>query len=435
MALGGGNFITQNKVLPGAYMNFVSAARASAELSDRGVVSIPLEADWMPLGEVVPVTAAEFAKDSLKLFGYDYTAPQLTGLRELFRNARLAYLYRLGSGGAKAANDYAEAKYPGKRGDDLTVVVAANVEDPALKDVTLLLGGAVVDRQTVADAKGLADDAFVTWKDDGDLDPTAGAPLTGGTAPTVLNGSYQDYLDAIESYTFNALGCPSGNAQVKGLFAAFTKRMRDDMGVKFQCVAYDQAADHEGVYDVMNKVEGDGPEYGLVYWVTGVAAGTAVNKSALNKVYDGEYKVDVAHTQAQLEAAIKAGRFALHRVGGTDVRVLADINSLTTVTPEKGGDFKENQTIRVIDQIANDIAVLFNGKYIGAVPNDADGRISLWADIVKHHEALQQIRAIEGFSGDDVKVEAGATKRSVVVTDLITVVNAMAQLYMTVTVA
>jgi len=34
--LGGGTFITQNKVMPGTYMNFVSAARASATLSDRG---------------------------------------------------------------------------------------------------------------------------------------------------------------------------------------------------------------------------------------------------------------------------------------------------------------------------------------------------------------------------------------------------------------
>lgn len=39
MALGGGNFISQNKVLPGTYINFVSAAHASAALSDRGVCS------------------------------------------------------------------------------------------------------------------------------------------------------------------------------------------------------------------------------------------------------------------------------------------------------------------------------------------------------------------------------------------------------------
>jgi hypothetical protein len=114
---------------------------------------------------------------------------------------------------------------------------------------------------------------------------------------------------------------------------------------------------------------------------------------------------------------------------------LSDINSLVNTTLEKGDIFKENQTIRVIDQIANDIAVLFNTKYLGVVPNDNAGRISFWADIVQHHEQLQLIRAIEGFNGDNVMVEQGDEKRSVVVHDLITVVNAMAQLYMTVTVA
>ena len=90
--------------------------------------------------------------------------------------------------------------------------------------------------------------------------------------------------------------------------------------------------------------------------------------------------------------------------------------------------------MRVIDQIGNDIAVLFNTKYLGAVPNDAAGRISLWSDIVAHHRQLAQIRAIEDFSDADIIVEPGETKKSVRVTDLITVVGAMGKLYMTVTV-
>ena len=75
---------------------------------------------------------------------------------------------------------------------------------------------------------------------------------------------------------------------------------------------------------------------------------------------------------------------------------------------------------------------LFGKKYLGKVPNDASGRVSLWNDIVKHHTELQDIRAIENFSGENVTVEKGDTKKSVVVTDYVTPVNAMEQLYMTV---
>ena len=59
----------------------------------------------------------------------------------------------------------------------------------------------------------------------------------------------------------------------------------------------------------------------------------------------------------------------------------------------------------------------------------------MWSDIVSHHRQLEQIRAIENFSDSDVVVDKGNSKKSVVVSDYITVVNAVSKLYMTVTVA
>ena len=115
--------------------------------------------------------------------------------------------------------------------------------------------------------------------------------------------------------------------------------------------------------------------------------------------------------------------------------MLADINSLVTTTLEKSIDFKQNQTIRVIDEIALSIAHIFNTKYLGRIPNDADGRIALWADIVAHHRELERVRAIENFDEDAVVVEQGDTKGAVVVNDEISVVNAMEKLYMTCVVA
>ena len=186
-----------------------------------------------------------------------------------------------------------------------------------------------------------------------------------------------------------------------------------------------------GVISVNNKVLDEGwSEAGLVYWVTGASAGCAVNKSNQNRKYDGSFTVETPYTQNQLKAAIRAGKFIFHLVG-TDVRVLEDINTMVTTSDTQGDIFKDNQTVRVIDQIGNDIAVLFNTKYLGVVPNDAAGRVSLWADIVSHHRQLEQIRAIEDFSDADVIVEPGNTKKAVVVTDYIMVVNAMSKLYMT----
>ncbi len=434
MALGGGTFVAQNKVLPGAYINFVSLAAASATLSDRGIATMPLVLDWGVEGAVFEVTNADFQKNSMKIFGYPYDHEKMKGLRDLFKNITTLYAYRLNGGGVKATNTYATAKFGGVRGNDLKVIIQKNVDDESLFDVKTVIDATVVDTQTVAKAADLVANDFVTWKD-AELAVTAGVALEGGTNGTVDGSAHQAYLDKIESYSFNVMGVIATEDSIKTLYENFCKRLRDEVGAKFQVVLCNKGADFEGVINVKNKVTDAGwDESCLVYWVTGVAAGCAVNKSNLNKIYDGEFTVDVDYTQTQLTKAIQSGEFVLHKVG-SDIRVLKDINSLVTTSDTKGDIFKENQTIRVIDQIANDIAVLFNTKYLGVVPNDAAGRISLWTDIVKHHEQMQDIRAIENFTDEDVTVVQGNTKDSVVVNDAVEPINAMGKLYMTVTVA
>jgi hypothetical protein len=145
MALGGGVFLTQNKVLPGSYINFISASRASATLSDRGVAAIPLMLDWGNDADVFSVDSGQFQKESLKLFGYDYTNDNLKPLRDLFRNIRMGYFYRLNGGGVKAANTLATAVYSGTRGNDITIIVEPNEafveETNEVFDVTTVLAG------------------------------------------------------------------------------------------------------------------------------------------------------------------------------------------------------------------------------------------------------------------------------------------------------
>lgn len=435
MALGGGTFLTQNKILPGAYINFVSVAKASATLSDRGIATIPCDMDWGPENQVVTVELADFLKNSQKIFGYAYTAEKLKPMREIFKHAKTVYFFRLNASGVKAANTFATAKYPGTRGNDLRTVITENEKselESKLYDVATFLGTVQVDLQT--GIKAMADlkpNDYVDWITSASISLTASLPLKNGTNGTVEDAAYQTYLDKMEAYNFNAMGCPSNKSTIAELFAAFCKRMRDDVGKKFQVVCFRNLADYEGVVSVKNTIVGQTDDPALIPWATGVVAGTAVNKSATNMDYDGEYSVDTDYTQTELENGIREGSFMFHQVD-EKVVVLEDINSFISITDEKSSDFSSNQTIRVLDQIANDIAVLFGKKYIGKVPNDASGRVSLWNDIVKHHMELQNIRAIENFNPDNVTVVQGDTKKAVVVTDYVTPVNAMAQLYMTV---
>lgn len=343
MALGGGVWVTQNKVLPGAYINIVSATKATATLGERGVVAIPMSLGKAP-GTVITITRAEFIKDSEAILGKEYSSDEVKALREIFCHAVKVYIYDMGE------------------------------ED-----------------------------------------------------------SVSDVIAAFEPYDFNILCAYTGVSEDITQYITSVKSWRDDMGKKCQVVVYNvEKPDHEGVINVKSTVSDEGAdEYALVAWVAGAQAGSNVNESCTNKKYDGEYTIVCKLTQTQLEQAIKNGEFVFHLVYG-DVCVLEDVNSLVTTDMNKGEDFKSNQTIRVVDQIANDIAKLFNTKYLGKIPNNASGRVSLWADIVSHHRQLEEIQAIENFDSSLVTVEQGATKKAVVVNDVVTPVNAMAQLYMTV---
>jgi hypothetical protein len=230
------------------------------------------------------------------------------------------------------------------------------------------------------------------------------------------------------------MGIVTTEKTIISLFNAFNKRLRDDEGVNFQLVTYNNLADYLGIISVKNKTTDEGwSEASLVYWVTGKQCSCPVQSSLEATKYNGEFTVDTSYTQAELKKAIKNGEFVLHNVD-ENIEVLVDINTMVTTTDTCGDIFKENQTIRVIDQLGNDDAVCFNDKYRGKIPNSEAGRSALKVDLIKVRQELQNLGAIENFSESDVTVSQGDTKKSVIVESVITVVNAMSQMYMTNTV-
>ena len=429
MALGGGTFISQNKKLPGSYINFASAQNASSSIGERGIAAMAIEMDWGKDREIIEVTSQNFAKDSLRIFGYDYSHEKLKGLRDLFKNVKKAYFYRLNTGN-KATTDIATAKCSGTRGNDIRIVVAKNIDDDTKYDVITYLGTKEVDKQTIKEVSELLDNDYVTFSME-NLEVPAGKSLEGGTNGDVNGEAHQNFLDKLESYQVNAIGCTVKDESTSNLYVQYAKRLRDEQGIKFQVVVFNNAANYEGVINVKNTTAED--ESALVYWVTGVIAGCEINKSNTNKTYDGEYTINADYTQAQLEASIDNGEFVLHKVGD-EIRVLVDINSLVDTTIEKGEEFKSNQTIRVLDQIASDVASVFNSKYLGKIANNEAGRTSLWSDIIALFKDYQTLQAIENFEDADISVEIGNDKKSVTINTNVQVINAMEKLYMTVVV-
>jgi hypothetical protein len=431
MALGGGTFLSENKILPGSYINFTSAARADASLSERGTAAIGIEMDWGVDGEIFCVESDEFLTDSIEIFGHQYTDEKLKGIRDLFKNASRCYFYKLTTG-EKATCTLGEARYSGEAGNNIKIVVSQKEDDFT---VDTYFGSENIDSQVVKTIDELEDNAFVIFNKEATLEASAGINMTGGTNGEADSAAHQKFLEKAENFSFNTLGCLSTEEEIKELYGEFTKQMRDTYGIKFQCVLYKYDGGNEGIISVENDVTDDGEnEASLVYWVTGASAGCEINESLTNKTYDGSFTVNTNYKQSALEEGIENGKFMFHKVGD-NVKVLEDINTFTEFTTDKNEDFSYNQVVRLIDQIGNDIADLFNTKYLGKVQNNNAGRMAFWNDIVTYNRELERLGVIENFNADDIVVEMGSDKKTVRVTNPVQAVCAMSKLYMTVIVS
>lgn len=431
MAAGGGIFTVQNKTLPGAYINFVSRSRALGTLGERGIVALPWASNWGSEDTVVTVSSEDFQKNALKYFGYEYTDDKLLKIREVFKGASSLKVYRIG-GGEKATatigNRKVTALYGGTRGNDIQVSVKA-LTDGKLFTVKTFVGGIEVDEQTVNTEETLKDNDFITFTTNGTLTATAGVKLSGGTDKAITGDDYSKFLDKIETEHFTTMLYDGDDPTTKELFDSFTKRLRDDEGYKITTVLHDYPkADYEGVISVKNVIGGD--KGALVYWVAGQTAGAEVNESLTNKKYDGELIIESKYKGSDLRQSLEKGEFVLY--GNKDgYKVLKDINTFTSISPSKNNDFSANQVIRVLDSIANDTARIFDSYYLGKVQNDAFGRDMFKSELIKYHQTLQGIRAIQNFETEDISISKGTDKGDVVVNETIEPVGAMEKLYMT----
>lgn len=248
-----------------------------------------------------------------------------------------------------------------------------------------------------------------------------------------------DALEALKTVSFNTLCYPfDGDSETtnKTAISTWIKAMRDDEGVKCQAVLANQKADSEGVINVTQGiVMSDSTELTaaeVTAWAAGATAGAGITTSNTGMKYGGAIDVKPRMTKSEMEVAIKAGAFIFKVDTAQNVTAVYDINSLTTITVDKGKMFTKNRVIRTLDNIANDITSIFESNYVGKVNNNADGRSLLKAALVDYFNTLQNMGAVQNFNTDDVTITTGADLDAVVVDANIQPVDSVEKIYITV---
>jgi hypothetical protein len=430
----GGTFTVQNKVRPGVYINMESENQELGALGERGIASIALALPWGAPKVIQEIHAGD---DVFEKLGYDLTASQLLLVKEALKRAKTLLLYRLNTG-TKAAVTVgtltATAKYGGVRGNDLKIVIQANIDDGSKFDVKTLVSNVQVDLQTVANITGLVANKWIDWSGAGSLTATAGAALINGADGAVINQDYTDYLAALELYDFNTVAYSGTDSTLKSTFVAFTKRLRDDEGRKIQCVLENNpTADYEGIISVKNGVKlADGTLLSAaqaVAWVAGATAAAAANQSLTYTPYDDAIDANPRYTNSQIITALNNGEFLFTLNNGRAI-VEQDINTFKSFTPTKGKHFRKNRALRALDGLANDWKRVYETYYIGKVDNNADGRSLFRKECVKVAEAYQGINAIQNFDAqNDVTVIQGDEADAVFVEGRAQPVDAIEKVY------
>ncbi len=249
-------------------------------------------------------------------------------------------------------------------------------------------------------------------------------------------------LAALKTVQFNTLCYPYDDTTPatveanKAAIAAWIAAMRDDEGVKCQAVLANYDADSEGIINVVQGIMlSDGTSLTaaqVTAWVAGATAGASITTSNTGMKYVGAVDVVDRMTKSEMESAVGDGEFIFKVDSAQNVTAVYDINSLTTITPEKGKMFTKNRVIRTIDNIANDITSIFESNYVGKVNNNEDGRALLKGALADYFATLQNMSAIQNFDTDDLTVVAGADSDAVVVTAAIQPVDSVEKIYITV---
>ena len=169
----GGTFLVQNKVRPGAYINFVAKPQSLMNVSDRGIATLALPMSWGPEGEVIDILSSDLTDGtSIKKIGYSATNVESLLFRICLQNCYRLKAWRLDTGGEKATATIGSsetalkptAKYAGICGNKIQIIVVKEGETGDTYTVETLYDGLRQDIQSkLTSPKDLEDNDFVDW--------------------------------------------------------------------------------------------------------------------------------------------------------------------------------------------------------------------------------------------------------------------------------
>lgn len=439
--MAGGNWVTQNKVLPGVYTNYIGRGNNPEVTGDRGIIALPVTWSWLPEHELLTV----WPEDTPQLL-VDFPEDSVL-LGECMKNAIKCFLYRLNKGkkaSAALGNLKAEALCSGTYGNRFSVSIEAVPGDSGEFYVITWFDNEEAERQTVHDVTGLQDNDWLHFSAaaaDNTLAIHAGAQLAGGDNGTVTAADHVAFLSAAEREIIHAVAAPVSDVDTRNLYVSFAKRMIQDQGKYLQVVvSRSLTADFEGVISVQNGVILENGRHidsvQATAYIAGATAAIPLEQSLTNAAYDGAVDVDEKYNIHEQEDFARTGQmvFIPAPIGNNRVLVQKDINTLTTFSEKRTYALSKNKIIRTLFAIATEIYNRGTMYYIGKVPNNQRGRDLFKAEILSYFRELEEREVLRDVLPEDIVVKPGKLVDAIVVDYAAKIVDVIETIYNTIVV-
>jgi hypothetical protein len=454
---------TNKPVQGGLFINLITIAKSAVSAGVRGVVAIPVKANWGPVGKVVEVTSET---DLISKFGSDatgsYTA-YTSGRLALLGKPKSLLLYRMADATASVASltlkDTAgtpanifkvDTLYPTARSFNATI--RTNLSDSNKQDfllyegtdlkftVTVTKGATVVD-DMVAAINGVSGDKLVVAtkiaSGNATIASVTNSALTGGNAgaSSVTNSDYLTALAKFEGYNFDTMtldGATSSSLQTSAV--AWVARVRSEgkliTGVFGGSATDDQTPatantrsvgfNSESIINVGVSAVLDGVTYSsaqVACYIAGLMVGQALNES-LSFASTPFTDVTPRLSNGEIVSALNAGTLVMfHDVdansGAERVVIQRAYNTLTSYATGQSYINRKIKLMRISDFIQTALSDLAKTSYIGKVLGNEDGRATIIAGFKQFFETLESGQVLEeGSSVVNIDGDRQATASS-----------------------
>ncbi|EJW14863.1 phage tail sheath subtilisin-like domain-containing protein [Paenibacillus alvei] len=204
------------------------------------------------------------------------------------------------------------------------------------------------------------------------------------------DAAINDVLTELEKIRFDYLVYPEIAEDEKVKVATWIKSERKE-GKMVKTVLPNHAADHEGVINFTTEdIKVGNVTYTTAEYCSRIAGIIAGTNPSVSVTYQPLMEVESvkAMPKQELDQAIDKGEFVLFH-DGEKVKVGRGVNSLVTVTKDKGEDFKKIKVVEILDMWYSDIRRTLEDNYIGKYPNSYDNKVLLIMAIKAYNAGLE----------------------------------------------